>query len=105
MVIGWFASSFQLANIIVQSKLDVEKKKITMTKIKPIIIKISEPTIQEMSRAIKAIHTFDISPEGVKSITNAFKKITNFHFNGASMVPPQQATNHQSKQNSSTSSH
>lgn len=76
-----------------------------MTKIKPIVIKISEPTIQEMSRAIKAIHTFDISPDGVKSITNAFKKITNFHFNGVLATLPQQVANHQSKQNNSTSSH
>lgn len=58
-----------------------------MTKIKPIVIKINEEAIQEMSQAVKAIHSFNISPNGVEAITSAFKKITNFRVSSVSITP------------------
>lgn len=55
-----------------------------MTKIKPIVIKINEETIQEMSQAVKAIHSFNVNPDGIEAIASAFKKITNFRVSSAS---------------------
>ncbi|HLO52426.1 MAG TPA: hypothetical protein VK211_28760 [Kamptonema sp.] len=66
-----------------------------MTKIKPIVIKINEETIQELSQAVKAIHSFNISPDKVEAITSAFKQITNFRVSSALITPLQQAVNHQ----------
>lgn len=76
-----------------------------MNKIKPIVIKINKETIQELSQAVKAIHSFNISPDGVEAITSAFKKITNFRVSSASITPPQLATKHQSNRSNTKTPH